>query len=186
MYPTKINLTLLYQMLRQGKSQAEIAKYFGVAKSSVSLAKKRLKERTGAEVDFPKPVVSPGSVEAIKPIVTEHLNLIAQLRHINDSANGILEYLNQLKRGEGISEAEHRKLTTAIKAGGEIRIQLGLQMEIFEKLHGAQAAMRFNQIVLTIIEEQVPEVRNQIINALMRERSVGRLMPKRDGGNNVR
>ena len=182
MYPKKIELSLLYEMLRQRKSQAEIAKYFGVNKSSVSLAKKKLKERTGAEVDFPKPVVSPGSVEAIKPIVTEHLNLIAQLRIINDSANEILGYLNRLKAGEGISEAEHRKLNTVIKAGAEIRVQLAFQMEIFEKLHGAEAAMRFNQTVLTIIEEQSPEVRMQIINALRRERSVGRFAGWSSGG----
>jgi len=173
MYPKKIDLTLLCQMLRQGKSQAEIAKHLGVARSSISLAKKRLKDRTGVEVDFPKAVVSPGS--AIKPIVTEHLNLIGQLRSINNAAHDILGYLNQIKRGEGISEAEHKKLTTAIKASAEIRIQLAFQMEIFDRLHGAEAVMEWQQNVLRVIGEQAPEVSNQIIAALRQAISTGRL-----------
>ncbi len=149
----KIDRVKLSQFLNAGRSQKEVAEVFGVSEGAISKAKKELIEKRGVEVGFPRAVVSPPSVEAIKPIVTEHLNLIAQLRHINDSANEILGYLNRLKAGEGISEAEHRKLNTAIKASAEIRLQCNYQTQIFEKLNGAQAAMEFNRVVLEEIEQ---------------------------------
>lgn len=177
----------LSQMLRNGASQRECAKYFSVSPGRISQIRKELNIS----------VIKNVALENAGRIVDKNLNAVAQLQRVNEVANQLLDELigedrvidRMVKAVEGslVYEGDPAKLkehirqvilrvnqdkNTALKACSEIRGQLKLQLEIFEALYNMKAVEEFQTEVLTTIGEASPEVRNAIISKLNQRRII--------------
>ena len=187
MRPPTINDRKLLELIdKKSMSQARAAKELGVSRQAVS---KRLKEMRGQTT---KVVVS----KKVEQVVDRKIDAIEQLQKINEYANEILDLLMAWNRGDetalqvlesqvstkkvrvGDQEMEVREFKfkdpreLALKAMGEIRNQLKLQLEIFQTLFSLQAAKEFEDTVLEVISEIDPNVRNEIICRINKKRSV--------------
>ena len=179
-----IDRVKLDQMLRKGKSQKEIAQFFGVTEGAISKAKKELKIN----------VVKTVALERAHEVADKNLNTIAQLQKINSYANELLDLLMRWNRGDNealqILESQVKKVKVrgseeevteyrfkdprelALKAMAEIRGQLNLQLDIFKTLYDVQAVAEFQKEVLTAIGEVSADVRNRIIQRLKEGRTL--------------
>ncbi|NLX50505.1 MAG: hypothetical protein GXY72_00215 [Deltaproteobacteria bacterium] len=180
----KIDRVKLNHMLTAGKSQKEIAQFFGVTEGAISKAKKELNIA----------VVKNVSLERAHQVVEKNLNAVEQLQKINGYANELLDLLMRWNRGDKealqILESQVRKVKVrgseeeitefrlkdprelALKAMAEIRGQLALQLDVFKALHDLQAIAEFQKEVLTIIGEVSPDVRDSIISRLKEGRAI--------------
>jgi len=176
----------LSQMLRSGKSQRQIAKFFGVTEAAITNAKKRLSIS----------VVKNLALENAGRVVDKNLNAVEQLQKINDYANELLDLLMRWNRGdeEALQILESQVATKkvrvgnqeefvkefrfkdprelALKAMAEIRGQLKLQLEIFQALYDLKAIEELQHEVLTDIGEESKDVRDKIINRLNKRRAI--------------
>ena len=179
-----IDRVKLDQMLRKGKSQKELAQFFGVTEGAISKAKKELKIN----------VVKTVALERAHEVADKNLNTIAQLQKINSYANELLDLLMRWNRGDNealqILESQVKKVKVrgseeevteyrfkdprelALKAMAEIRGQLNLQLDIFKTLYDVQAVAEFQKEVLTAIGEVSADVRNRIIQRLKEGRAL--------------
>jgi predicted transcriptional regulator len=172
MKPKKLNDTRLIRLVDAGRSQASIARDLGVSRQAVS---KRLIELRGRTT---KVVVA----KKLEEVVDRKLDAMAQLHKINQDANEILDLLMRWQRGddEALQILESQKgeyklkdpRELALKAMGEIRGQLRLQLEIFQTLYDMKAVEEFQREVLSAIGEASPEVRNAIIGRLNQKRAI--------------
>ena len=182
----KINDNKLLTLVDKGKSQAKIAKVFGVSRQAVN---KRLKELRGHTT---KAVIC----KKIEKVIDRKIDTMDQLSKINEYANEILDLLMAWNRGDETAlQVLESQVTTkkvrvgdqkefvkefkfkdprdlALKAMGEIRNQLKLQLEIFQALFSLQAAEEFQTSVLEVIGEVAPDVRSEIIRRINQKRSV--------------
>ena len=83
----KIDKVKLNQMIQAGKSQREIAKFFGVTPGAVCQVKKELNIN----------VVKSVALENAHRVVTKNLNSIEQLQKINDNANELLDLAYEME-----------------------------------------------------------------------------------------
>ena len=166
MRPPTINDRKLLELIdKKSMSQARAAKELGVSRQAVS---KRLKEMRGQTT---KVVVS----KKVEQVVDRKIDAIQQLQKINEYANEILDLLMAWNRGDETAlQVLESQVTTkkvrvgdqeefvrefkfkdprelALKAMGEIRNQLKLQLEIFQALFSLQAAEEFQTSVLEVI-----------------------------------
>ena len=161
----KISNVELEQLVREGNGVSEIARKLGVTKGAVSKRLKNLKVAITKDV----------TLRHAGEIVEKKLDSIEQLQKINDSANEILGQVMRWLRGDkealkGLDERDPREL--ALKAMGEIRGQLKLQLEIFKALYDLAAVAEFQKEVLTAIGEVAPDVRDKIIRNLQKTRAI--------------
>jgi hypothetical protein len=180
----KIDKIKLYELLRKGDPQVNIAKFFGVTEAAISRAKKELNLN----------VVKSVALENAHKVVTKNLNAVDQLQRINDNANELLDLLMRWNRGDGealqILESQVRRVKVkdseeevseyrfkdprelALKAMAEIRGQLKLQLEIFQALYDMDAVAEFQKEVLDAIGQVDPATRERIIYALKAKRAI--------------
>lgn len=161
----KLDLDKLKALHSKGLTVTAIAKELGVTKGAVS---KQLKKLNLA-------VIKSVALESAHKVVRKNLTAIEQLQKINSSANEILDMLMKWIRGDKIAlqvlkSHEEFKLKDprelALKACGEIRGQLGLQADLFDKMYNARYTAEFQEEVLTAIGEVAPDVRKRIIGRL--------------------
>ena len=187
MRPPTINDRQLLRLIdKKSMSQARAAKELGVSRQAVS---KRLKELRGHTT---KAVIC----KKVEQVVDRKIDTMEQLSKINEYANEILDLLMAWNRGDetalqvlesqvstkkvrvGDQEMEVREFKfkdprdLALKAMGEIRNQLKLQLEIFQALFSLQAAQEFETTILEVIGEVAPDVRSEIIRRINQKRSV--------------
>jgi uncharacterized protein YerC len=184
----KINRVKLSRMLRDGKSQKDIARAMGVSEAAISKAKKELNLA----------VVKSVSLESAHKIVETNLDTIAQLLHVNEVANQLLDELtgedhiinrmvqavqafiefeanptkDNSKHLKTIIKMVNSEKNTAIKACDQILKQLNFQLEIYKTLYDLKAIQEFQQEVLNTIAEVSPKVRNDIIKRLKERRAL--------------
>lgn len=170
---------------KEGCSQSEAARRLGFSRQAVN---QRLAELRGKST---KVVVA----KKVEQLVEHKIDAIEQIGKINAYANELLDLLMAWNRGEPealqalesqvkrvrIGESEELDIQEvkfkdprelALKAMSEIRGQLKLQLEIFQALFDLQAAQEFQTTVLATIGEAAPDVRDEIIRRLNRERAV--------------
>ncbi|MGA2957723.1 MAG: hypothetical protein ABSF48_18605 [Thermodesulfobacteriota bacterium] len=174
----KIDRVKLNQLLKQGKSQKEIAQVFEVSEAAISKAKKELNVS----------VVKNVALENAHKVVASHLDTVSQMQKINQAANELLDMLMRWGRGDEealqILEGQVRKVKVrgieeevkeyrfkdprelALRAMAEIRAQLALQWEMMKTLFDVEAVSEFQQEVLGVIGEVSVDVRNRIVERL--------------------
>jgi hypothetical protein len=130
------------------------------------------------------------AVSEAKPLVARELNAIDQLHRINEDANRLLvaamggvraldgKDLSDLEAAEAVEvlKAVSAGRDIALKAMGEIRGQLKLQLELFQALYDVRAAQEFQEEVLAAIREVAPDVRDRILDRLRQRRAVRQLV----------
>jgi len=183
----KIDRVKLYQLLKAGKSQREVAQVFGVTEGAISRAKKELNLA----------VVKNVALENAHRVTEEHLDAVQQLQKINVKANKMLDELTGedkvidriVKAVEGVlayegdpvkQKAYIRKVVSQINSDRnltikimlEIRGQLNLQLEIFQVLYDMKAVSEFQQEVVNIMGEVSPELRNKFVKRLKDKRAL--------------
>ena len=182
----KINDRKLLQLIdKEGMKQTEAAKILNVSRQAVS---KRLIELRGKQT---KVIVA----KKIEACVDRKIDAMEQLGRINDNANEILDLLMRWNRGDKtalqvlesqvkrvkVGEGEELEVSEvrfkdprelALKAMGEIRNQLKLQLEIFQALYDLKAVQEFQDEVLQAIGEVSPDVRRAIIHNLNQKRAI--------------
>ena len=183
----KIDRVKLSQLLKQGKTQRQVAQVFRVTEGAISKAKKELNVS----------VVKSVALESAHTVVDKNLDTISQLQRVNQVANQLLDELTGEDQvidrmvkavevsleyeGDPISQKKYirqvilrvnQDKNTALKACAEIRGQLNLQLDIFKTLYDMQAVAEFQKEVLTAIGEEAPDVRNRIIQRLKESRSL--------------
>lgn len=144
MHKKVINDTALLRMIdKEGKTQIEAAKAFGVSRQAVCNRLKKLRGRTTHAVVAGR----------IDNVINSKIDTFAQLEKINKKANSLLD------------GAEDDIQASALMMK-EIREQLKLQMELFKTMWDVKAAMEFQDTVMTVIGKIAPEVRKQILQEL--------------------
>ena len=168
----------LLQLIRNGDTVSEAAGKLGVGLAAVSKRLKRLNVAISRNV----------TLRVAHKIVDREINALDQLQKINRDANELLDLLMRWNRGEEdalqVLESQARKIKVrgqkeeiseyrfkdprelALKAMGEIRGQLKLQLEIFQALFDMQAVRQFQSEVLEVIASVSTEARNEIIRRL--------------------
>lgn len=186
----KIDRVKLNQLLKSGKSQKEVAQFFGVSAGAISKAKKELNIN----------VVKNVALENAHRVVDKNLNAVDQLQKINDYANEMLDLLMRWQRGDDEalqileSQVNSKQVRVgkevefvreyrfkdprelALKAMREVRGQLKLQLDIFQCLYDMKAVQEFQEEVLSAIGHASPDVRDKIIYNLNEKRAVRRLI----------
>jgi len=180
----KVNRIKLSRMLRDGKSQKDIARVMGVSEAAICKAKKEL------NINIVKNV----ALETAHRVVDKNLDAVAQLQKINQDANELLDLLMRWNRGDEaalqVLESQVKKVRVgkmekfveefkfkdprelALRAMQEIRGQLSLQLDIFKTLYDMQAIAEFQREVLEAIGEVAPNVRDRIIKRLKESRAL--------------
>jgi len=152
--------TLYRLLVEKGYSQRQAADYFGVTEAAVSQAVKRLHLNLNRHV----------GMERAKEVADHGLNVIAQLQSINQTIREELQWATQEAKREG---ADRKGLqNTIVDLAGEVRKQLGFQLEVLRSLYDFEAAAEFQQEVLHAIEEVSPETRQAIIQRLAERRAL--------------
>jgi len=157
----KIDISEMERLLREGKSQREVAQVFGVTESAISHAKNSLR----------KNIVRTVGLEKANEVVEGHLDVMGQLRRINLA---IGEELSRAKQAvvKSCGKDQLALQDIIIRLSSEIRRQLDLQMKIFELWYQGRAVIEFQQVVLTAIEEVSPELKEKIIRKLQERSAV--------------
>lgn len=182
----KIDRVKLNRLLREGKSQKDVAQVMGVSEAAISKAKKELNIN----------VVKSVALENAHKVVGKNLDAVAQLQKINSYANELLDLLMRWNRGDDealqILESQVRKVKVgkgkdaemvkqykfkdprelALRAMQEIRGQLGIQLDIFKTLYDLEAVAEFQREVLSAIGEVEPDVRNRIVQKLKESQAI--------------
>jgi hypothetical protein len=177
---SKIDYRELDQMLRAGKPYSKIAKHFGVSKGRISQAKKEMRNNIN------KVTV----MEKAADVVHEHLDIMSQLRKVNEGANRMLDLLIRWQEGDsealrvlesqiktvkfgkngeeiGVQEVKMKDpRELALKCMAEIRNQLKLQLDMYESYLEFNDRKRFQAEVLRILDEFEPGVKQRAINRL--------------------
>jgi predicted transcriptional regulator len=138
-----INDTKLLRMVNEGKTQADIAREFGVSSPAVNKRLRQLRGQTTHAV----------IADRIDNVISQKIDTWKQLEKINKRANKLLD--------KAVGNVQDSALLMR-----EIREQLKLQMELFKTLWDVKAAMEFQDTVLTVIGKIAPEVRKQILQEL--------------------
>ncbi len=177
---------------REKVSQSEAARQLGVSRQAISQRIILLRGKV-TKVQVMKP---------IGDVIAHKLQTMEQLSKVNDYANEMLDLLMAWARGDPgalqvLESSEiQRKIRMgtdedgkpilksitewkikdprelALKAMAEIRNQLKLQFDMFQTMYSIQAAEEFQKTVLETIRKVAPDVRDEIIRALHRERSI--------------
>lgn len=180
----KFDITKLNELLTKGHTITEAAKILGVNRTSIWKRCKRLKINTSKII----------TLEKAGQIVEKKIDAVEQLQKINQNANELLDLLMRWNRGDEealqILESQVRKVRVgkkikfvkeykfkdprelAIRAMGEIRGQLALQLEIFKALFDVSAASEFQEEVLSAIGEVSQDVREKIIRKLKERKAL--------------
>jgi len=139
-----INDTKLLRLIdKDGMTQAQAAKALGVSRQAVNTRLKQLRGRTTYAVAASK----------IERIVDSKLDVVEQLKAINERAQALLETVE--------NDAQ-----LSVKLMAEIRNQLRLMMDIYEMLYTLEGAAQFQQTILEVLEECAPELRKKVISRL--------------------
>lgn len=155
----RIDLVKLDKLLRDGKSQRDAAKVFGVTEAAISLARKQLKRR----------IVRTVGLEKANEVVNNHLDMMSQLRKINNAINAELTRAQESVKGaNGRDRLAVQEII--IKLSAEIRRQLESQLKIVEVWHDMKIVAEFQEEVLSVLDEMEPGARERVIGKLQ-ERS---------------
>jgi predicted outer membrane protein len=110
-------------------------------------------------------VVKTVQLEAAHEVVRENLDMVAQLRKINDAIN--IE-LDAAREAAQVSDGKDRVLfaETIARLSAEVRKQLKSQLEIFAAWHDAKVIADFQEVVLEVLSECDPALRNEAVRRL--------------------
>jgi hypothetical protein len=151
----KVDIRKLDQLLREGKTVKECAKYFKVTSGAISQRKAQLKHQ----------IVRVASLEKAGEVVEAHLDMASELRKINSAINK--ELARAQTQVEDSETGDIRAIQEIIiKLSAEIRRQLETQIKIFEAYSEFKDRAAFQNEVLSILDQMQPGVRDEAIRRI--------------------
>ena len=184
----KLSTAELLRRVDAGDSYADIGKDHGISRQAVYNRVMKLRGKTTKAIAVRD--------EKVTRVIDQKLDAVAQLEKINRGANELLDLCMAWQRGDDVAlqilESQRNTKTIrigdeemeisefkfkdprelALRAMGEIRAQLDLQLKIFSTLYDMKAAQEFQEEVLSAIGEVSEDVRRKIISNLQKRRSV--------------
>ena len=150
----------LQKFLDAGRSQAQAARHFGVSEAAISQRVKKLTGLTSRVV----------ALEKAGEVVDRRLDASDRLDAVQQVIDEELRWaVSQAKRGG----ADRRALQdTILKLAGEVRQQLGLQLNITRTLVDLKVVREFQRSVIDVIAEESPEVARRIVGKLKERRAL--------------
>ena len=157
---TKVSEADLRSYLDAGHSQADAARHFGVSEPAIHQRLKRMRRLTSQVV----------ALEKAGTVVDEQLTATARLERVQRVIDDELTWAVQQARGDG---GDRRALVDVIlKLSGEVRQQLGLQLEISRTLVDLRVVKEFQETVVEAIQEESPDTARRIIGRLKERRAL--------------
>lgn len=164
------DLTLYRLLVEQGRSQKDAAARFGVTEAAISKRVKALRINLARHV----------GLERAKEVADRGLDVVAQLQQINRSVQGELQWALTEARKPGVDRKGLQEVV--VRLAGEVRKQLGLQVEIVRTLYDLRAVEEFQREVLNAIGEVSPETQQRIVARLQEARALRSVVALPDGG----
>jgi hypothetical protein len=157
---TKVTDADLRAYLDAGHTQAQAARNFGVSEAAIHQRLKRMKRLTSHVI----------ALEHAGTVVDGKLDATARLERIQQVIDEELGWAVQQARQEG---ADRVALADVIlKLAGEVRHQLGLQLDISRTLVDLRIVKEFQETVVETIREESPETARRIITRLKERRAL--------------
>ena len=157
----KIDKAKLVEMRRDGVTQKECAEYFGCTVAAVSTMEQRMKKR----------LVDSVQAQSAHRVVQKELNTMDQFQKITGNTIELLDAaMAAIKDEDGNIKGLSPEL--ALKAIAEIRGQIQLQAELYDRLNNSRAVAIFQEKVLDAIGRASPETKSDIIRELKSEQSI--------------
>jgi predicted RNA polymerase sigma factor len=160
MAPPKFTDTELRAFLDAGHTQADAARHFGVSEPAIHQRLKRMKAFTSHVV----------ALEKAGEVVEEKLSATARLERIQQVIDEELAWAVTQARQEGADRAA--LVDTILRLSGEVRHQLGLQLDISRTLVDLRVLKEFHETVVDAIREESPETARRIVARLKERRAL--------------
>lgn len=157
---TKVTDADLRAYLDVGHSQADAARHFGVSEPAIHQRLKRLRRLTSRVV----------ALEQAGHVVEEKLTATARLERVQQVIDEELVWAVTQARQEGADRAA--LVETILKLTGEVRHQLGLQLDISRTLVDLRVVKEFQETVVEVIGEESPETARRIVARLKERRAL--------------
>src|SRR5712691_9193491 len=170
---TKVSDPDLRAYLDAGHSQAEAARHFGVSEPAIHQRLKRLRQLTSRVV----------ALEKAADVVEEKLSASARLERVQQVIDDELAWAVKQARREGADRAALVEIV--LKLTGEVRHQLGLQLDISRTLVDLRVVKEFHETVVDAIREESPETAQRIVTRLKQRRALrpsADILPSLTGG----
>ena len=159
MAPTKVSDADLRAYLDAGHSQAEAARHFCVSEPAIHQRLKRLRVLTTRVV----------AMEQAGQVVEEKLSASARLQGVQQVIDDELAWAVKQARQEGADRAA--LIDIILKLTGEVRHQLGLQLDISRTLVDLRVVKEFQETVIEAIREESPATAGRIVARLKERRA---------------
>lgn len=148
----------LHAFLDVGHSQADAARHFGVSEAAIHQRLKRMKRLTSQVM----------ALEKAGEVVEEKLSATTRLERIQQVIDEELTWAVRQARQES---ADRGALADVIlKLAGEVRQQLGLQLQISRTLIDLREMREFRQTVVDLLCDVSPEVGRLLLARLKEKR----------------
>jgi len=177
-HPSKIDPLRLRRYVREGKSQRQIAKIFGVSDAAVSMRLKNLNLNVAKSVQM----------EHATACVLDCLDVVHQLHKLNKESNFLLDLLMSAIRGEKDAEAllkKHQNLgltgakmrfedpkALVLKVMSQIQSQLRLQINILETVTSFEAVANFQREIIELVGEMDADIKKKFVERLREKKMV--------------
>lgn len=139
----------IQQMLDGGYTQLQISRALGISEGTVANRKKEIAQSATAGV-----VMSGG----VQHTISGSIDVVAQMKGINDYCWKVLN--------DALDD------DAKMDAAKEIRAQLKLHVEIYEKIYHAENVQRFQQGVLEALQDADPKLRDEAVANINRLREM--------------
>ncbi len=150
----------LQEFLDAGRSQTQAARHFGVSEAAISQRVKKLTGLTSRVV----------ALEKAGEVVDRRLNASDRLDAVQQVIDEELRWAVAQAKTKG---ADRRALQdTILRLAGEVRQQLGLQLNITRTLVDLKVVREFQRGVIDVIAEESPDVARRIVNKLKERRAL--------------
>jgi hypothetical protein len=158
---TKVHDDELRSFLEAGHSQAQAARHFGVSEPAIHQRVRKLRGLTSRVI----------ALEQAGQVVEEkQVNATERLERVQCVIDSELAWAVEQTRREG---ADRTALADVIlKLAGEVRQQLGLQLQITRTLIDLRELRQFRELVVETIGEESPETARRLVARLKERRAL--------------
>ncbi len=157
---TKIDPDALHRYLDTGHSQADAAKHFNVSDAAISQRVKTLRIATSKVVALERP----------GQVVDQKLDANQRLQGVQQVIDRELAWAVDQAQQPGADRAKLQD--TILRLAGEVRQQLGLQLNISRTLIDLKVVREFQRSVVEVIAEESPEVARRVVARLKERRAL--------------
>jgi hypothetical protein len=156
----KIDPEALRSYLDAGHTQADAARHFGVSEPAIHQRLKKIRQLTSHVI----------ALEKAGTLVEQKLTAVERLDRVQRVIDRELDVAVRKAEEPGADRAALAEVI--LKLAGEIRQQLGLQLQVTRTLIDLRELRDFQRTVVEVIAEEVPEVGRRLVARLKERRAL--------------